>query len=541
MKLSILLIGSFALLLSLNGPVCAAGTPPPNIVLIMADDMGYSDIGCYGSEIQTPNIDRMAANGLRFTQFYNTGRCCPTRASLLTGLYPHQAGVGHMVNDRNLPGYRGRLNENCVTLAEVLKPAGYRTGVSGKWHVTPFDYETEKASHPASWPLQRGFDFFRGSLAGGGNFFRPKGWMHGNDFVKTGEGFYYTDAVSENAAEFIRTTDAAQPLFLYMAYTAPHWPLHAHEEDIARYEGKYDQGWDKLREQRLARMRELGLIKEEWKLSGRDKKVPAWEQAKNKKWEARRMAVYAAQIDRMDQGIGQVIKALEQSDRIDNTLILFLADNGGCAEVIGGSKRHAHADTDTSRWGTRPDVMPGGPDTYASYGVGWANASNTPFRLYKHYVHEGGISSPLVAHWPKGIDAAQYGKLNHSPAHLVDIMATCIDLAKASYPDERNGLAMPPAQGVSLRPAFKGGQLQRSQPLFFEHEGNRALRDGPWKIVAKGARGAWELYNLDTDRTELNNLAAKQPERLQQMVARWDKKAESTHAKPAPWSAKKKK
>lgn len=518
----------------------ALAADPPNIVLIMADDMGYSDIGCYGGEVLTPNLDKLAADGVRFTQFYNTGRCCPTRASLLTGLYPHQAGVGHMVQDRGLDGYRGHLNGNCVTIAEVLRSAGYATAAAGKWHVTPFDYDTQKASHRPSWPLQRGFDLFRGSLSGGGSYYQPKGWMSQNSFTPPGEEFYYTDKVTDAAVEFIQKTTVRQkPLFLYVAYTAPHWPLHALPADIKKYEGVYDVGWDAIRAARLKRMTDIGLIDPSWKLTARDRRVPAWKDAKDKAWEARRMAVYAAQIDRMDQGIGRIVAALETAGQADNTLILFLADNGGCAEVTGKSGRFATEGQDISRWGTRPEVMPGGPETFQSYGPPWANASNTPFREYKHYVHEGGIATPLIAHWPKGLDVSRHGALEHQPGHLIDLMATCVDLGDAIYPKQLNDRAITPMRGVSLSPAFDGGKLERPHPLFWEHEGNRAMRDGQWKLVARGARGPWELYNMKADRSEMRDLAGKHPDRVTRMSAQWEAWALESQVKPWPWTPKK--
>ncbi|HEX71780.1 MAG TPA: arylsulfatase, partial [Candidatus Hydrogenedentes bacterium] len=453
----------------------AAAATPPNIVIIMADDMGYSDIGCYGGEIQTPNLDRLAAGGVRFTQFYNAARCCPTRAALLTGLYPHQAGVGGMVGPGGRePGYRGRLNESCVTIAETLHAAGYTTLMSGKYHVTHYNYtDPEPTLHRASWPLQRGFDRFFGTLAGAGSYYAPVSLMRGNEFIEASDDFYYTDAISDTAAQFIREADADNPLFLYTAHVAPHWPLHALPEDIEKYKGIYRAGWDEIRAQRHGRMINMGLVRAEWPLTERDERVPAWDAAEHKEWEIHRMAVYAAQIDRMDQGVGRIIKALEDTNRLDNTLILFLADNGGCDEIIKGQDtRHGYFE----RGGTTPDVFPGEPDTYAAYGYGWANASNTPFRKYKKWIHEGGIASPLIAHWPAGI--AGRGALRHQVAHVTDLMATCVDIADAAYPETRNGHDILPMEGVSLAPAFADKPLERTAPLFWEHIGNRGMRDG---------------------------------------------------------------
>lgn len=500
----------------------AAPSEKPNIVVIMADDMGFSDLGCYGGEIETPNLDRLSGNGLRFSQFYNAARCCPTRASLLTGLYPHQAGVGAMVSPHDeRPGYRGRLNESCVTIAEVLRGAGYTTLMSGKWHVTHYQYADPGATlHPASWPLQRGFDRFFGTLAGAGSFFTPVSLMRGNEFIKPDDDFYYTDAINNEAARFILEAEPDKPLFLYTAHVAPHWPLHALPEDIERYKERYTIGWDRIRARRHERLIEQGLVDPDWSLTERDRRVPAWEDEEHKEWEIHRMAVYAAQIDRMDQGIGRIINALERTGRLDNTLILFLSDNGGCDEIIQGTEtRHGYF----ARGGTTPEVFPGAPDTYASYGYGWANASNTPFRRYKKWIHEGGAATPLVAHWPRGI--TERGGLRHQVGHIIDVMATCVDMAGAAYPDQYNGHEITPMEGVSLLSAFGGRPLVREAPLFWEHLGNRGMRDGDWKLVA-GRNAPWELYDMAGDRTETRDLAAANPERAAAMAASYDAWAE---------------
>ena len=506
-----------------QGQSAASEGRRPNVVIIMADDMGFSDVGCYGGEIRTPNIDRLAAGGLRFTQFYNTARCCPTRASLLTGLYPHQAGVGHMMQDHGVDGYRGDLNKRCVTIAEVLARGGYGTYMSGKWHVTKATKpETEAGKH--NWPRQRGFDRYFGTITGAGSFWTPHTLTRDNTPITAPKsGFYYTDAISDHAAKFINEHHAATPeapLFLYVAYTAPHWPLHAPAEDIARYKGKYAKGWDVLRAERHARQIKMGLVKEEWPITPRDPAATAWakvDPARRKRM-ALRMAVYAAQIDRMDQGIGRVVEALRKTGRLDDTLLLFLADNGGCAE--GGP------------WGFDRDkggVL--GPDdsTFSSYGLSWANASNTPFRLYKHWVHEGGIATPLVVHWPARVKAR--GQLRHQPGHLVDLMATCLDVAGAEYPTAHKGNSIHPMAGKSLIPAFDGKPIER-EAIYWEHEGNRAVRVGKWKLVAKGKRGAWQLYDLDADRTELHDLATKHPGRLKQMAATWQEWARRSNVLP---------
>tara|TARA_Y100001934_G_scaffold280785_1_gene388473 strand:- start:1240 stop:2841 length:1602 start_codon:yes stop_codon:yes gene_type:complete len=515
----------------------------PNILLIMNDDMGYSDIGCYGGEVQTPNLDRLAAGGVRFTQFYNTARCCPTRASILTGLHPHQASVGHMVADLDEDGYRGDLNERCVTIAEALKPAGYATYMSGKWHVTR---HTRADGPKHSWPRQRGFDRFYGIITGAANYYQPKTLTDENDPVDMDalpEDYFLTDAISDRAVTYIeehaaQKTDA--PFFLYTAYTAPHWPLHAHEEDIAKYAGRFDAGWDQLREERLQRMRDMGLLDTAWPLTPRDPTQPPWTDAPNKDWEARRMEVYAAQIDRMDQGIGRIIAALEATGAIDNTLILFLADNGACAEEIDFEQWVERgtflAGTTHTRQGTpvrmnnRPDIMPGAEDTYQSYGVPWANLSNTPFREYKHWVHEGGIATPLIAHWPAGVEAK--GVLRDQPGQLPDIMATCLDAAGASYPATYSGNDVQPLEGTSLKPIFDGDDNGK-QALVWEHEGNRAVRKDNWKLVCKYP-GDWELYDIVANRTETDDVAARHPEVVAELSAIYDDWAERCGV--APWS-----
>ena len=498
----------------------------PNIVLMMVDDMGYSDIGCYGGEVRTPNLDRLAAGGLRFTQFYNTARCCPTRACLMTGLYPHQAGVGHMMGDSGTDGYRGDLNDRCATIPEVLKPAGYGTYMCGKWHVTRF---TGPDGPKHNWPRQRGYDRYFGTITGAGSFWTPATLTDDNTQITAPEGFYYTDAISDTAVRFLTEHHKARPkdpFFLYVAYTAPHWPLHARKRDIDKYLGTYTKGWDAVRAERHSRMIEMGIVKKQWPITPRDEAATPWEDVDDakKKDMALRMAVYAAQIDCVDQGVGRIVAALKKLGRLDDTLFLFLADNGGCAE--GGP------------WGfeRKKGGELGTDGSFASYGLSWANASNTPFRRYKHWVHEGGISTPLIVHWPARVKAK--GELRHQPGHLIDIMATCVDVAGAAYPAERNGKAIQPMEGRSLTPAFENKPIQR-EAIFWEHEGNRAVRMGQWKLVAKGRTGPWELYDMDADRTELNDLSAKDPARVKQMAAAWQAYAERTGVIPWPGSGKK--
>ena len=499
----------------------AVANPRPNIVLILADDLGYSDLGCYGSEIATPNLDRLAVGGLRFTQFYNVARCCPTRAALLTGLYPHQAGVGHMVETAGhpipyfgFPAYKAELSDHAVTIAEALQPAGYHTAMAGKWHLTPF---TDSKNN---WPRQRGFEKFYGIIDGFCSYFTPTSLTRDNDAVKPeGADYYLTDAIGENAVRYIgELAPQPQPFFLYVAFTAPHWPLHARPEDIAKYEGKYLQGWDAVRAARHQREIELGVVDAKWPLTPRDKAVPAWTDAPNKAWQAHRMAVYAAQVDRLDQNVGKILACLKETGAEQNTLVLFLSDNGGCAENLGAK-----------RPGGAPPSLPGGPDTYASYGPPWANVSNTPFRLYKHWVHEGGIATPLIASWPGTI--APTG-LTSQTGHIIDLMATCLDLAGATYPKIYHGKEIVPLEGRSLGPIFHGQIRAGHEELFWEHEGNRAARQGPWKLVSRHP-GAWELYNLETDRTELQNLAAQHPEKVRELAAKYDAWAQNVGV--VPW------
>ena len=535
----------------------------PNIVLIMADDMGYSDIGCYGGEINTPNLNRLAGNGLRFTQFYNTGRCCPTRASLLTGLYPHQAGVGWMMSDRGYKGYRGDLNRECVTIAEALRPAGYSTYMAGKWHIAR-DVQPKGPKH--NWPIQRGFDRFYGTITGAGSFFDPATLTRDNTPVSPladpkykPKTYYYTNAISDHAIQFIEDHNKKQqdkPFFLYVAYTAAHWPMHALPEDVAKYRGKYDKGYKAIRKKRLTRMRKMGLLSPQWKMS---KQAGDWNNVKNVAWELRCMEVYAAMVDNMDQGIGRIIQSLRSTAELDNTLILFLQDNGGCQETVGrrgNYKRPVKASLPKiandalltaviprqNRAGVPtlkgPGIMPGPADTYIAYGLNWANVSNTPFREYKHYVHEGGVSTPLIAHWPKGIAKSRHGKLVHQPGHLIDVMATCVDLAKAKYPKTLKGKTIQAMEGVSLVPALSSQNLARKGPIFWEHEGNRAIRDGKWKLVAKENR-AWELFDMSQDRTEMNDLATKIPNVAKRLEVRWNTWAKRARVLPlGAWRGK---
>lgn len=540
----------------------------------MSDDMGYSDIGCYGGEIKTPNLDELAANGMRFTQFYNAARCCPTRASLLTGLYPHQAGMGWMTGlETDLAPYQGDLNSNCVTLAQVAKSAGYSTFMTGKWHVSR-NVRAEGSKH--NWPLQRGFDRFYGTIQGAGNFYDPATLCRDNtlitpftDSLRSPENFYYTDALSDEAVRFIRERKQDAPFFLYMPYTAAHWPMHAKPEDIQKYKGVYDKGWSEIREARLERMKALGVVAQNSKLSPLD--VHEWEEENNKDVMAGRMEVYAAMVDAMDQGIGRVIKALKEEGVFENTLIMFLQDNGGCAEEIGtkGETRPWAESAEelvplkeneieykviprVTREGKpimRGEGVIGGPDTtYVAYGREWANASNTPFREYKHWVHEGGISTPLIVHYPKVIKEGN--RINSFPSHVIDIMPTVVEIMGVSYPEKLNGNNIHAMEGMSLLPVIKGENINREKPICWEHEMNRAVRLGDWKLVSKGEllngpygrwknykSGAWELYNVAEDRSELNDLSDRNPEKVKEMSAIWDDYASRINVFPAPWKS----
>src|SRR5699024_8708862 len=485
----------------------------PNILLILNDDMGFSDLGCYGGEMNTPNLNKLAQNGLRFSQFYNTARCSPSRASLLTGLHPHQVDIGVLTYDQGPEGYAGDLSKNCVTIPEVLKESGYSTYMSGKWHVA------RELNEPTdSWPLQRGFDRFYGTIIGAGSYYDPNTLTRGNINIeeepKQEDNFYYTDAISDQAVQFIKkhaAKDDDNPFFQYVAYTAPHWPLHAHEDDIAKYEGRFDDGWDKLREQRMQRLVDIGIVESSWALSDRDPTQPEWESAENKEWLKRRMEVYAAQIDRMDQGIGRIINSLEETGQLENTLIIFLSDNGACAEDIptGVTKEEMVENLQLARSKTRkgeevqfgndPDIMPGPENTYQSYGRAWANLSNTPFRFYKYWVHEGGIGTPLIMYCPDKIQDS--GGLRDSPGQLPDIMATIVEVADGNYAGTYDGHDILPLEGESLVPLFREDQRNRD-PLYWEHEGNAAIRKGKWKLV-KDYPNDWELYDMQDDRTEL--------------------------------------
>ena len=549
----------------------------PNIVLIMADDMGYSDIGCYGSEIETPNLDKLASHGLRFSQFYNTSRCCPTRASLLTGLYPAQTGVGRMtVTDYNIPGYRGDLNHQSVTIAEVLKTAGYKTYISGKWHVTKQLEDVDSLKY--NWPRQRGFDKFYGTIIGAGSFWDPYTLTRNNTYITPEndpvykpDHYYYTDAISDNAVKYLeqyKSESEGKPFFMYVSYTAAHWPLHAPDDEIEHYKGKYDQGFDAIRQKRVERLKKMGLINKKWEIT---KAVARWDTLSNKAWHARNMEVYAAMITRMDKGIGKIIKKLELTSELENTLVIFLQDNGAAAEELEWVKNREALDTlstvplyqamekdeiqndmvpNQNRNGypvimQSKKVLSGSDETYNAYGPTWANTSNTPFRKFKHWVNEGGISSPLIVQWPPRINAKD--GIRHQLSHLIDIMATCVDVAGATYPLEYKGNVIMPMEGKSLLPVFLNNEKINRDAIFFEHEGNRAVRQQKWKLVSKAQDqpqyyikidslpiDQWELFDMEKDRTETTDLAWQNPEIVRELSNKWYQWAKRTNTVPKP-------
>lgn len=530
-------VGFLFALCFLHGQSVHSAEGAPNILLIMADDMGYSDLGCFGSEIDTPHLDRLAGNGLIFTQFYNGAKCCPTRASLLTGLYSHEAGLGAMAKkDYGFPGYRGEIGRNTVTIAEVLKGTGYGTYICGKWHVT-YNWGD---NHPKyNWPCQRGFDKFYGSTMSGYSYFTPGPLARDNKMIRSkGKDYYFTDAISDNTVDYIKqhfndTPD--KPFFAYVAYLSPHFPLHAKEKDIRKYQGRFKEGWDVLRRRRYEKMVAKGILKTHWRLNEREDTTTAWEDAEHKAWQQRRMEVYAAQIDCMDQGIGRIVKTLESLDKLDNTLILFMSDNGGASKELDsmrfkGKKKYTRAGK-LMQVGNYPHTMPGSEGTYQSYGEPWAYLSDTPFRKFKRWVHEGGISAPLIVHWPQRIKAR--GDLRFQVGHVMDIMPTCVEVAGANYPDTFDGRAILPMSGRSLVPYFDS-TTTKERTICWEYEGNRAIRSGKWKLVADGQDGAWELYNMEKDRTEINNLAADFPDLVQQLAQQWQAWADKVGVRPWP-------
>jgi len=514
--------------------------PQPNIILIVADDLGYSDIGCYGGDIETPNLDGLAAKGVKFTQFYNTARSCPSRASILTGLHPHQAGLGAMVDNKtDTQGYLGELNDKCVTLAEVLQSAGYGTYMTGKWHVA----NSQDGSDKHNWPIQRGFDQYYGIISGASSYFDPQMLAYNNDTIlNSPTGYYMTDAISDTTVNFIdRHLDNSpgKPFFMYVAYNAPHWPMHALPEDIAKYKGRFDAGWDAMREDKLERMASLGLINPEWDVSMNDPGVPLWTDVENKNWELSRMEVYAAMVDCMDRGIGRIVETLKKNGQLDNTIIIFLSDNGACSEVWSPANPWAKnfgpgvtkdcLVVDYSNDGAR---NAGPADTYYSYGRGWAHYSNTPFRNYKSSNFEGGISSPFIVSWPGKIRDNKM--LRGQLAGIIDIMPTLVEVSGTIYPEIYNGNAILPMEGLSLIGAIrKNGEIKRDT-YYVEHIGNRGMIEGNrWKIVKPGKQ-MWQLYDIKNDRTETNDLSGQMPEMTKTLSDKWERWAWRAKVLPKP-------
>jgi arylsulfatase A-like enzyme len=504
----------------------------PNVVVILVDDMGWSDIGPYGSEIPTPHLDALAAGGIRFTQFYSTPRCSPTRASLLTGLYSHQAGMGHLDNviREGSSGTTGRLNDRSVTIAEVLHDAGYFTAMAGKWHL---------GQQNGSPPWRRGFDrvlneraggmFFPNQNVGGGDELTKRGqeplYLDGNpiarDSAELGHDWYATFLWAEWGLKFVdEALKAKKPFFLYLPHNAPHFPLMAPQNLIAKYRGKYRAGWDRLREARYRRQVTMGLIDARWPLSPREAESPAWDSLSDEAKDRfdHLMAVYAAMIEAIDTSVGTLVEGLRARGALDNTLILFLSDNGGNAE--SGPDGRFNGDP------------PGGPNSNLYLGMNWAALTTTPFRRFKHFTHEGGIATPLIAHWPHGIPRGRRNTLVHQPGHVIDLMATVVDVTGAKYPHDRNGQIIQSMEGVSLRPAFAGRSVSRPHPLFWEHEGNRAIRSGNWKLVSSYP-DEWELYDLAADRVEEHNVAKQHADVVATLAAEWD--AWAKRADVDPW------
>jgi len=488
-----------------------AAATRPNIIIILCDDMGYSDLGCYGSEIDTPNLDALAANGVRLTQFHNTAKCWTTRATLLTGKYWQKIAPKKI------------MSQQARTVAEVLRDGGYGTYMSGKWHLSGYDEKARPDMPPA-----RGFEKFYGILRGATSFFDPDTLMREFTPIKAPRDgkYYFTDAISEDVARNIRVhadESPDKPFFMYVAYTAPHWPIQALPEDIEKYRDTYKIGWEELRRRRFAKMKKLGVVPKNSRLSPPNQKVKDWNSV-DQKWEAHRMAVYAAMIDRMDQGIGHIVAALKSAKTFDNTLIMFMSDNGGSPENIGrgngvnclGGKAETR-EGKTIQVGYGPGIYPGPEETFQGYGPSWANASCTPFTWWKTMSHEGGVATPFIAHWPRGI--REPGKINPRDfAHLIDLMPTCLDAAKVAYPKKHDGHVLAPLDGVSMLPTLTVAKPMPQRIVFNEFANKAFVRDGDRKLVTKSVpSGEWELYNLRNDPTELSNLAPTEPARLERM------------------------
>jgi arylsulfatase A-like enzyme len=514
----------------------------PNIVIFLADDLGFSDLGCYGGELSTPNLDALAESGTRLTQFYNTARCTPSRASLLTGLHPHQVGTGILTGDDGPVGYGGKLNHHGATLGEMLKPAGYDTAVIGKWHLTDDVWQVNDA-----WPTRRGFDYFYGTLTGCGSYFEP-GTLTRNEQPIPDEAraddYYYTDAIAEEAVRYVSSPERTEhPFFLYVPFTAPHWPLHAPDEAVAKYAGRFDAGWDELRQERQGKQKELGILPEDAQLSPRDPDEPAWADVAEKDWYARRMEVYAAQVELMDDAIGRVLTALDAQGLTENTIVIFLSDNGASPEEVphfGDFLQRPDIFSPTTKHGepvalgSTPDITPGPATTYSSYGRAWANLSNTPFRLYKKWVHEGGIAAPFIFRWPARQQAE--GVLARSPHQLTHVVPSLLDAAGVSYPDELDGNPILPLEGESFLDELLGSPTavrdgHSGTTLYWEHAGNSAIRRGDMKLVRRWP-GPWELYDLASDPTELDDILPQHRELAEELLVEWTAWAERSGVVP---------
>ena len=522
----------FVWLVLLVCTISPATAERPNIILVLVDDMGWSNIGCYGGMVETPNIDRLARDGARFNQFYNGARCCPTRATLMTGLHPHQVGVGHMtlpIRDKEqangkmrgvfplsqedragIPAsYQGWLDTAIPTLPEMLQQAGYGTYLAGKWHLA--------SNRPETWPLQQGFDRFYGHLAGTSDYFKPTNLFRGNlPISASGERYYLTDAITDEAIDFLSDHLKERddnPFFLYLAFNAPHFPMQCMPEDFEKYRGRFLEGWDILREKRLKKQKEMGLVPSNTRLAPRPEPVPAWDTLKPQKQKEMDaiMATYAAMIDRVDQNIGKLLQFLEQARHLDNTLIFFLSDNGGEAESGPFGKFEFENLGQYGKGGWK-------------YGRGWATLSNTPFREYKHFTHQGGVQTPMIAHWPDGIPSGPPDRIIPHFGYLPDIVATCMELAKVARPTHIQGKSIPEMDGISLVEALGGSPDSiHTDPIFVEHEGNRIARHGNWKLVSFYNK-PWELYDIERDRSESDDLVKKNPEvalRLQKAYQQW--------------------
>ena len=465
----------------------ATAATKPNIIVIMADDMGFSDPGCYGGEVETPNIDWLAQEGVRFTRFKNSARCAPSRASLLTGRYQHSVGVGRMTTDKNLPGYRGQLSLDAPTLAEILKPHGYATSIVGKWHLT---FTGKSATQKQIFPLDRGFDFYHGTWWGAKDYFSPQFMMKNRKHLEEGnypKGYYLTEDLSDSAIDFVESQIGEnRPFFLYLAHYAPHAPIQAPKDRIQKCFDRYMAGFEKLQHERFARQQTLGVLPENTAIAAG---MPSWgklSDSKKKAW-ATMMATYAAMIEVMDDGIGRLIEVLKKNGQYDNTLILVLSDNGSTPERKGST-------------------------TYAML-------SNTPYRGFKAHTFEGGVSSPLIVSWPKEL-SEHAGSVRHGMCHIIDILPTCLDAAGVDFPSSFRGGRPVVPDGGSLMDAAKGSGVM-TRPLFWEHQGSRAVYHAGWKLIADGVNKPWELYNLTEDPTERKELTKQFPERVDLMKKLW--------------------